>query len=421
MRTLPSAQAVWRQSLWLAVALTTRCAGQYGCAQLPGIYPDPGELWESQLNGGLVGELNRACAAVSEARDAAVSAKAELEAAIAAGALANESVRPDDKRAAPSSTSQSRAESAAVADANAEELATLRRLIAELKAERMELLAHLTHQHPLIIDADLRLAEYQRQLVVLTARPTTNQGTGQDERTLRFAVEDTSLAVEATPSSPPSAIEQEADQRLRAGSQRLRQAMAKWDTAQAMLEAAVDAESATAERIAAMASEQARSQHAAAAIPLAETSAQEGVAQEEDNVEESQAETPDEPDTATASNTAAVSDSENARGSQPLVLAALILALVIAAIASVTLARATDESVFAGADDAAAVLLLPVLGVIPAATPALAHGTVFQRHQTLTFLAQVLVAVVVFALVAYCVENPGSVWQLIRDPASAWR
>ncbi len=378
------------------------------------MYPDPGELRDSQLDGPMENALNHARAAVSEAREAAVSAKAELEAAIAAGEVANEANRANDTPAVTSLPSRARAEDDPVANADAAELATLRRLIAELKAERMELLAHLTHEHPLIVDADMRLAEYQRQLVVLTARPTPDRGADQGDPTLRFAAEEESVSAEVLPSVPATPLQQQADQRLQEGSQRLRQAMAKWDAAQQILEAAVDAESATAQRIAALAAEHARSQAATAAMPPAKPTAP-----EMGEVAESQSKSADEPNAHVAPHAAAAADSK--RGSQPLVLAALIVALVIAAIASVKLARATDESVFAGADDAAAVLSLPVVGVIPAPTLALAHGTVFQRYRTLTFLAQVLVAVVVFATVAFFVQNPGFIWQLITDPASAWR
>jgi hypothetical protein len=415
MRPLSSSPADWRRTLCLAFALISALLVGTAGAQLPGLFPDPGELRDSQLDGGLENALNRARGAVSEARDAAVSAKAELEAAIAAVEEANESGRANDKTVVPSSTSRARPASDAVADANAEELATLRRLIAELKAERMELLAHLTHRHPLIVDADLRLEEYQRQLVVLTARTAAEQGAEHDQ-TLRFAADDESVSVRETPSTHSNALEPEADQRLLEGSQRLRQAMAKWDAAQEMLEAAVDAESATAERIAALAAEKSRSQAAAAMPPQVETSAL-----EMEIVAAADSEAPPDPDAAMHAHRAAPADSEGTRGSQPLVLAALIVALVIAAIASVKLARATDESVFAGADDAAAVLSLPVVGVIPAPTAAMAHGNVFQRYRTLTFLAQVLVAVAVFALVAFFIEKPGFVWQLLTDPSSAWR
>jgi hypothetical protein len=104
-----------------------------------------------------------------------------------------------------------------------------------------------------------------------------------------------------------------------------------------------------------------------------------------------------------------------------LVLAALIIALVVAALASVKLARATDESLFAGADDAAAVLALPVVGVIPALSPALVRATLSQRFRALRVIAQMLLAVALFAAIAYFVQNPAFVWQWISDPLGAIR
>ena len=51
------------------------------------------------------------------------------------------------------------------------------------------------------------------------------------------------------------------------------------------------------------------------------------------------------------------------------------------------------------------ILALPVVGVIPATARSLAYRTFFERHRTLTFLAQLMLTVLVFAAVAYCVQN----------------
>ncbi len=104
--------------------------------------------------------------------------------------------------------------------------------------------------------------------------------------------------------------------------------------------------------------------------------------------------------------------SPEARSSQPLVLAALAIALIVAAWASIKLARASDETIFAGAEDAASVLALPVVGAIPTMTGVRSVSTLRQRHPTAAFLVQVLVAVVVFAAVAYFVQNPSMLWPL---------
>ncbi len=61
---------------------------------------------------------------------------------------------------------------------------------------------------------------------------------------------------------------------------------------------------------------------------------------------------------------------------------------------------------FAGADDAAAALSLPVVGVIPATTHVVTRGALFQRYRALTFMLQMLLAIAVFSAVAYVVQSP---------------
>ena len=96
-------------------------------------------------------------------------------------------------------------------------------------------------------------------------------------------------------------------------------------------------------------------------------------------------------------------------------------AMPSAAVASIKLARATDQTIFSGADDAAATLSMPVVGVIPAGSAAAAQGSILQRHRTVAFLIQVLAAVAVFALVALMVQNPGAVWQFLSAALKSWR
>ena len=103
-------------------------------------------------------------------------------------------------------------------------------------------------------------------------------------------------------------------------------------------------------------------------------------------------------------------------GSQPLVLGALVLALVVAALAAIKLAKAGDDTVFSGADDAAATLALPVMGIIPATPSGLRNTSHAQRLRAVQFLAQLLAAVLVFAAVAYAVQNPAAVWEFCTHP-----
>ncbi|MEX2115232.1 MAG: hypothetical protein WD845_18715 [Pirellulales bacterium] len=387
---------------WLGLALAVlSCAlVARATAQLPGIHPDPSDLHATQIDGGLQRELARARAAVAEARSAAIAAKAELEAAVTSRSAENDRWRPAAAQPAGQPASNNRSAIASIANAAATEIETLKRLIAELKSERIQLLAHLTTEHPLILDADMRLDEYQRQLVVLTSAPATHQATVPAD-----GIGDTDgievRTAESMPAPPLEMLDGQSRQSPSDESLRLEQALANWDSAQESLEAAMDAESATAERIVALTSRQ-----TAARVPPV---APHAPATQPADIPQVSAEPH------------GVSPQRAARSSQPIVLAALMVALVIAAFASVKLARANDESVFAGADDAAAALSLPVVGVIPATAAALAHGTLFQRHRTLTFMGQVLVAVVVFALVAFCVQNPSFIWRLVTEPWAALR
>jgi hypothetical protein len=160
--------------------------------------------------------------------------------------------------------------------------------------------------------------------------------------------------------------------------------MAKWESTQRALDNAMDAETAAARRLAELASQISRAERGETRV-LAE---------------------PAPAGPTDIASTAHESAPRESRSSQSFVLAALIIALLAAAVASVKLARASDDSVFAGADDAAAALSLPVVGVIPATTHAVARGSLFGRYRALTLLAQMLLAVAVFAAVAYIVQSP---------------
>ena len=49
---------------------------------------------------------------------------------------------------------------------------------------------------------------------------------------------------------------------------------------------------------------------------------------------------------------------------------------------------------------------LPVVGVIPATAHAAPRGSLFQRYRALTLVLQMLLAIAVFAAVAYVVQSP---------------
>jgi hypothetical protein len=105
------------------------------------------------------------------------------------------------------------------------------------------------------------------------------------------------------------------------------------------------------------------------------------------------------------------------QGSQPLALAVLLIALAVAALAAIKLARSSTDAVFANAAEVSAVLAVPVVGIIPAAEMAsyeLTGGSRFRRGTQ--FLAEILLALAVFVAVAYVVQNPLFIWQICTDP-----
>lgn len=328
-------------------------------------------------------ELESARAAVLKARATAVAAKRELEAAVAASTSA---------AAAPASESQQagreagvRGESAdrspgtrswasTLAQAKSSEIDALHRLIADLKAERSQLLEHLMPRHPLIIDADVRIEEYEKQLTELAAAGAPGkavEGPRSNKLVVPAAPGTTGAGADTTSGRQEAALA-------------LDEALAKWEKAQRMLETAMEHQSSAAQQLAAIASQ----------APVAEPAVVVATS-------ESKPAMPSQP---VSESNGTLSREPSA--SHPLVLVALIVALVVAAVASVKLARASDSSVFAGPDDAAATLSLPVVGVIPATSHAVVHSSFFQRYRAVTFLLQMLLAVMVFAVVAYVVQSP---------------
>ncbi|HEY2894981.1 MAG TPA: hypothetical protein VGJ16_12230 [Pirellulales bacterium] len=105
-------------------------------------------------------------------------------------------------------------------------------------------------------------------------------------------------------------------------------------------------------------------------------------------------------------------------GSQPLALAALLIALAVAALAAVRLARASGDAVLGSVDEIAAVLALPVVGIISADRPLVAMLSPLGRaRRGLVISAQAFVAIALFALVAYIVQDPAAVWNALAHPA----
>ena len=324
-------------------------------------------------------ELAKARAAVAEARAAAAAAKNELEQAARDSQKAAALPLP----AAPQPAVQSESVTSEASGRN-DEISRIEQLIEDLEVQRAELLTHVTTAHPLIIDADLQLTEYRKDLTKLRSAAESAA------KSVATAPQQ-SLTSAPAPPAPPAA------EALRlAAERRLDEALAKWETAGSALQTAIEAESTAVEQFAS--SITARESVVKSTPPTIATPAVEAP--------------PREVAAVPPAKTPTAEHAPETRSSQPLVLAALAIALIAAAWASIKLARASDETIFAGAEDAASVLALPVVGAIPMLTGVRSGSTLRQRHPTAAFLVQVLVAVVVFAAVAYFVQNPSMLWPL---------
>ncbi|MGD9722246.1 MAG: hypothetical protein AB7O59_11610 [Pirellulales bacterium] len=386
----PSARLLSRALLAAALGLAA-APSSLRAAQLPSGMELPPAAEAAEAQQSAERNLAAARAAVTEARQAAMAAKAELENAVKATLEQVENAPADAQQQA------TRAEAElTVAGARSTEIEILQKLIADLQVERARLLDHMTAEHPLIEDANLRLADYKKQLAELERGQP--RGANPAAPSARAATPPT--AGPQLSSSGASSPDERRQISLRAA-----EAMVKWEAAQRKLQAAMEAESSHAERLAATAARLSEMALAAADQQETKTAATAPLLPAAPDLPASPQSDPSAPQ----------------NSSQPLVLAALVIALVVAAVASIKLARSQSANVFSGADDTAATLSLPVIGVIPAPTPAMAYASVFQRHRTMTFLAQMLLAVIVFAIVAWCVQNPGSMWQFVREPAEVLR
>jgi hypothetical protein len=250
----------------------------------------------------------------------------------------------------------------------------LNQQLQELVKDRDQLLRRFTAAHPEVTDVEQRIAVHSERLAALEI-PRDDaeflpQGGVAEQVTVPAAAE-------------PLANEHEEHQVFAA---RYEQVFQRWQVAQRKLQAAIAAEDAAAERLAACdVPEDSKPLAAQNLSPMTE-----------------------------------VSDGPQ-NGSQPLALAALLIALAVAALAAARLAR--SDSIFSSIDEVAAALALPVVGVIPAmastSTPArtatrpLVRGTIV--------VGEIVAAFLVFTLVAYGLQNPAAIWQFCTDPLEAVR
>ena len=104
-----------------------------------------------------------------------------------------------------------------------------------------------------------------------------------------------------------------------------------------------------------------------------------------------------------------------------MALAALLIALAVAALAAVKLARSSSDVYFESVDDVAAALALPIMGVISpfdnaAPSNALPQSPATRLTRHVMLACELMLAVIAFALVAYGVQNPAALWLACTHP-----
>jgi hypothetical protein len=335
-----------------------------------------------------LGELERARQQVDRARANAVAARERLEAFLARH-FEDQPAEPPPPEPDDSSLKIKPPQSA--------QIARLKAQLDDLVARRQELLGYLTEEHPEVVDAGGRIAALEEQIAILEG-----DSTGGEQR-------------------PPSPAEQGGEFARRWRDYANRQQMLReqdaeeygrlydeWQAAEGALDGALDAEDAAAEHLEAIESAQTQ----IATPPAPDDDSFRGARAIDTAPRDAAAVNP--PPAATT----AAAEAAESGGSQPLVLAALLIALAVAALAAVRLARSTADPIFTSADEVAAALAIPVVGIIPAAAARVASARTTARRRA-PLAVQLLMAAAVFALVAYLVQNPAGPWQVCNDALQA--
>ncbi len=309
-------------------------------------------------------ELREANEAVRQAREALGTARSKLEKFVATHFAQQQEEAaepaPPEHRAAPELKPEG------------EEYQRLNEQLRSLQAQRDQLLDRLTPAHPEVVDLDQRIQGVSQRIEALEQAAKGSASDSPDN----FEGSNRSQYIASLKSRQLEA------------SERYRQLRADVRTAERDLRQAIARETEATERLARLPAE-----------TPSKTSTPTPVAA---------APVPVEPSGPTGDN------ASREAMSQQLALAAFLLALVVAAWASVKLARSSSDVMFSSVDDVATTLALPVVGVIPAAAPARAvavPAAASPLRSTLVLLGQIVLAIVVFAAVAYCVQNVAPFWR----------
>lgn len=336
-------------------------------------------------------QLERARAAVEVARSAAAKSKNELDQFLVAHfeymrSRAAESL-PEPRQPAPSAKRPTQTN---------REAEQLNAQINELKLHRDELLERYTNEHPEVADVESRLGDLMLRLSALEPAAESAESLAPGE------VVDPSQPANPGPSQQSILLKQQ-----QMAAEQYEQHVERWQAAEEDLKTALAAEERAVARLAAikLAPAPPSPTPASAATPSVLTSEPSAAVA---------APAPQRPAASTASE-------PRQQGSQPLALAALLIALAVAALAAVKLARSSSDVYFENVDDVAAALALPVVGVISAIDNVAPSMLLPQpadkrlsRHARLA--CELLLAVIAFALVAYGVQNPAALWHVCSHP-----
>ncbi len=314
----------------------------------------------------LLVEVDQARRATQDARDAERIAKVDLD------NFVNRHFE-NHRTHIPPLAAETPQKSAAVSAADREWSKINEQLQATIR-ERDQLLRRFTPVHPEVADAEQRVAQLSDQLSTMD-KPSETVETSPDETQAE------SPALATLPQSP--GIEH---QQHREFAGKYEQLVGSWQAAHKELLVAVAAEDAAEQRLADFDPTGDTRLQPAQGLPAAPMMAE-----------------------------------FQQNGTQPLALAALLIALAVAALAAVRLAR--SDSVFSSIEDVAAALALPVVGVIPSS----ASSVAMRRHVSGFFgprtqrVGEVVLAFIIFTLAVYGAMNPDLVWTLCTDPAEGIR
>jgi hypothetical protein len=257
-----------------------------------------------------------------------------------------------------------------------------------LRVHRMRLLTYLTVAHPEVAEVDVRMKSIEQRLAELSG---------------------TAPGIQDLP-APPDEAERQWNEFVDAQKRRNEQDAAEyedlfnaWRSAEDALVTALDEREAAERALEAFAA-LGESEPPAEAEPIEKPLAAE--------------ETAVAPPDPLVAQPAAAAPPRDARGSQTLALAALLIALAVAALAAVRLARSAADPVFASVDEIAAALALPVIGMLPAAGRRAVQARAVSSSQRSRVWLQLALAVVVFALVVLVIQYADSLWRLASDPLS---